>query len=98
MKKLYEFQNKIITLLEKLDNWWEKKAKPQIIRIDKPPEYLENRIVFCSNCQTNQTLWRYQGLLVCSTCCSDNWEFPITVRIKVDEDILKKVLKPSGKC
>lgn len=111
MKSLLEWKKRFIAWLEKridsLDKRWEKEFKPQIVRVDRLPEYLENRIIYCANCNhqekaehkrhQNSTLWRYQGKLVCSTCNSDNWTFPITVRPKINEDILKEVLKPSGK-
>lgn len=107
MKKFLKLRKTIEKYLDILDKKWEKEFKPQIVRIDKPPEYLENRIVYCANCNhcaanesrrfTNSTLWRYQGRLVCSVCCSDNWEFPITVRPKIDLHIKEKVCRPSGK-
>ncbi|MEW5974523.1 MAG: hypothetical protein AB1898_01835 [Acidobacteriota bacterium] len=35
---------------------------------------MEDRIVFCANCEANRTLSvSSSGTLACSACCSENW-------------------------
>ena len=37
---------------------------------------LENRIVFCANCDANRTLSvSSSGILTCSSCSSENWMY-----------------------
>lgn len=50
MKTLKAWQDKAISFIERLDKWWNKTAKPQLVQIDKVPDYLEGRVVYCVNC------------------------------------------------
>jgi hypothetical protein len=47
---------------------------------------LENRLVFCVDCEANQALWlSSSGSLVCGRCGSSHWMFisvPILARFK----------------
>ncbi len=47
---------------------------------------LENRIVFCTNCDANRTLSvSSSGNLTCSVCCSENWMYivvPLVARFR----------------
>lgn len=71
------YSGKVVTLIERFDGWWSKTAKPQLVRIEKTPDYLAGRIIYCAECGKSSTLWRYQGRMVCSTCSSDSWHYPV---------------------
>jgi len=89
-------EGKLANFLLNWKNWWDHQAKPQIVRIDAPKEYMEGRLVYCANCEGNKVVWRYQGYLRCYTCNSRNWEIPVPIRPAFDKDIMKKVCAPSG--
>ena len=45
-------------------------------RTNTPPQsrtYMEDRIVFCANCDENRTLCRSADGLVCAVCASKTW-------------------------
>lgn len=79
MNTINTWIDRATALIERLDKWWNKEAKPQLVRIEKTPEYLAGRIIYCAQCERNQTLWRYRGRLVCAVCCSDSWTYPISL-------------------
>ena len=45
---------------------------------------MEERIIFCANCETHRTLSvSGSGVLICSTCGSENWmHLPVTANVK----------------
>jgi hypothetical protein len=56
----------------KRKNWMKFSGSPQI----NVKRSLDNRIVFCTNCDANKTLSvSSSGNLICSTCCSENWMY-----------------------
>jgi len=54
--------------------------------IDHAPRSMENRIVFCADCNTNRLLTvSPSGNLICSSCGSKNWmhrSAPLVARFK----------------
>jgi hypothetical protein len=50
-------------------NWLEWRAESK----DKPARYLEDRIVYCADCETRRSLTSNSGVLVCSVCSSEHW-------------------------
>ncbi|MCI0620673.1 MAG: hypothetical protein L0387_03225 [Acidobacteria bacterium] len=50
-------------------NWLEWRAESKT----KPARYLENRIVFCADCETRRSLGYGSGALACSVCGSEHW-------------------------
>lgn len=79
MKTLKDWHDKALALLERLDKWWDTKAKPEFIKIEKQPDYLEGRVIYCVECDCRRTLWRYGGRMVCGACCSDAWLHPTSM-------------------
>jgi ribosomal protein L33 len=62
--------------------FWLKRKTPQI----QVRRALDNRIVFCANCEANRTLGvSSAGNLSCSSCSSENWMYlsaPIITNFK----------------
>jgi hypothetical protein len=53
--------------------FWLKLGKAPQISVKRT---LENRIVFCANCDANRTLSvQSSGILSCSSCGSENWMY-----------------------
>jgi hypothetical protein len=50
-------------------NWLEWRAESK----NKPAHYLENRIVYCADCETRRSLASDSGVLACSVCGSEHW-------------------------
>jgi hypothetical protein len=50
-------------------NWLEWRAESK----DKPARYLEDRIVYCADCETRRSLTSNSGVLACSVCGSEHW-------------------------
>jgi hypothetical protein len=50
-------------------NWLEWRAESK----DKPARYLEDRIVYCADCETRRCLTSNSGVLACSVCGSEHW-------------------------
>jgi len=63
---------------------------------EKKPHYLQNRVVFCVDCESNRSLVCESGTLMCSSCGSQNWMFlasGIVAKFKTyDEQIVKNEL------
>jgi len=66
----------------KRKNWMKFGRSPEI----NVRRSLDNRIVFCTNCDANRTLSvSSSGNLTCSNCCSANWMYvsaPIIANFK----------------
>jgi hypothetical protein len=50
-------------------NWLEWRAESK----EKPGRYLEDRIVYCADCETRRSLTSNSGALACSACGSEHW-------------------------
>jgi len=50
-------------------NWLEWRAEPK----EKRPRYLEDRLVYCADCETRRSLANNSGVLACSVCGSEHW-------------------------
>jgi hypothetical protein len=50
-------------------NWLEWRAES----MNKPARYLEDRIVYCADCETRRSLASHSGVLACSVCGSEHW-------------------------
>lgn len=50
-------------------NWLQWRAESK----DKPAHYLENRIIYCADCETRRSLTSDSGVLACSVCGSEHW-------------------------
>ena len=50
-------------------NWLDWRAESK----KKPVHYLENRIVYCADCEARRTLASNAGVLSCSACGSGQW-------------------------
>jgi hypothetical protein len=52
---------------------WLKRGRCEEVGVKRT---LENRIVFCANCDANRTLSvSSSGILTCSSCSSENWMY-----------------------
>ena len=52
---------------------WLKVGRGEEVKVKR---ILENRIVFCANCDANRTLSvSSSGILACSSCSSENWMY-----------------------
>jgi len=51
-------------------------AKAEVWITDKEPTYLQNRVIWCANCNVKRALTKRQGtsLIVCNVCNGTNWE------------------------
>jgi hypothetical protein len=50
-------------------NWLEWRAESKV----KPAHYLEDRIIYCADCETRRSLASNSGILACSICGSEYW-------------------------
>ena len=75
-------------------NRWLSLGKVSRIRVKRG---LEDRVVFCANCDANRTLSVSScGNLTCSSCSSENWMYlsaPITANFKEynEQQVLERI-------
>jgi hypothetical protein len=50
-------------------NWLDWRAES----MSQPSRYLEDRIVYCADCETRRSLTSNSGVLACSACGSEYW-------------------------